>query len=104
MAILLRFLGSVFLLVGVIALVYDGTRTMAANHMVTTPLAEHWSRLAPASLAGAQKAVRSYTHPAVWELGVGRLLQLPAWAVLGGIGLLAGYAGRRRRRVNVFAN
>jgi hypothetical protein len=33
-----------------------------------------------------------------------RLLLLPTWAVFGTLGLLAAYAGRRRRRVNVFAN
>ena len=31
-------------------------------------------------------------------------LRLPAWVVLGGLGLIFGYIGRKRRAVNVFAN
>ena len=32
------------------------------------------------------------------------MLRLPGWLALGGLGLALGYAGRRRRTVNVFAN
>ena len=44
------------------------------------------------------------THPLVWETAVRPLLLLPAWALFGGLGFLLAYIGRRRRRVNVFAN
>lgn len=104
MRALLRFLAGVLLLVAVIAAVYDGTRSLAAGSFVTTSLLEHWSKLAPALLATAQGAVRRATHPLVWDVGVVRLLRVPAWALLGGLGLLIAYVGRRRRRVNVFAN
>ena len=48
--------------------------------------------------------MRRATHPMVWELGVRKLLAVPTWAVFGVIGFLLAYFGRRRRRVNVFAN
>ena len=49
-------------------------------------------------------AVGRATHPLVWEMGVRKLLAVPTWAVFAVLGLLCAYAGRRRRRVNVFAN
>jgi len=100
----LRFLSGVLFLIAVLAAVYDGTRSLAAHTLVTTSLFEHWSKLAPTLFIAAQNAVTRYTHPLVWEIGVRRLLILPAWLVFGVLGLVLAYAGRRRRRVNVFAN
>ena len=100
----LRFLAGVLLLVAVIAAVYDGTRSLSLHQLVMTPLLEHWSKLAPATLNAAQSAVRRSTHPAVWDLVIGKLLLLPAWSLFAALGMLAAYAGRRRRRTNVFAN
>lgn len=100
----LRFLAGVLLLIAVIAAVYDGTRSLAAGSMVTTSFAEHWSRVAPALLASTQAAIKRATHPLVWELGMSRLLLVPTWALFATLGLIIAYAGRRRRRVNVFAN
>jgi len=99
-----RFLAGLALLIAVIAAVYDGTRSLAADRAVTTPLLEHWAYLAPGSLASAKAAVARTAGPLVWEMGIARVLALPAWAVLGCLGLILAYAGRRRRRVNVFAN
>ena len=39
-----RFLAGVLLLIAVIAAVSDGTRSVAAGALVSTPLAEHWYR------------------------------------------------------------
>ena len=104
MLILLRFLAGVFLLIATIAAVYDGTRSLGAGSLVMTSLLEHWATLAPGLLAAARNGVQRATHPLVWELGAAKLLGLPAWAVFTALGILFAYAGRRRRRVNVFAN
>jgi hypothetical protein len=87
----------------VIAAVYDGTRSLAASALVSTPFLEHWSKIAPALLSAAQSAV-SRAHPLVWDFGVRKLLLVPTWALFAGVGLFFAFAGRRRRRVNVFAN
>jgi hypothetical protein len=102
----LRFLASVLLLVAVIAAIYDGTRKLESREgeFTMTSLGEQWSKVAPISYKNAQAAVRRYTHPLVWDGLIQRLLLLPTWAVFGSLGLVAAYAGRRRRRVNVFAN
>jgi hypothetical protein len=102
---LLRFLAGAFLMVAVIAAVNDVTRSLAAGDTVP-PVStyEHWSRLAPVTLATVRKSVQSKTHPLVWDLGLEKVLQLPAWGLFGLVGALLAYAGRRRREVNVFAN
>ena len=99
-----RFLAAAFLLIAVFAGVYDGTRTLAADRLVTTSLLEHWSTLAPTLLNTTQSAVKRSTPPLVWDLGLGKALLLPAPLVFFAIGVLFAYIGRRRRRVNVFAN
>ena len=99
-----RFLAGTFLLIAVIAAVYDGTRSLGTGGLAMTSLIEHWSRLAPALLNAAQSAVVRATHPLVWEMGLRKLLLVPACAVFAALGLMLAYAGRRRRRVNVFAN
>jgi hypothetical protein len=99
-----RFLAGTFLLIAVIAAVYDGTRSLAAGSLAMTSLLEHWSRIAPGLLASAQSGVGRALHPLVWNLGVSKLLAVPVCAVFAALGLLCAYAGRRRRRVNVFAN
>lgn len=87
-----------------IAAVHDGTRSLEAGSMVTTSLMEHCSNLAPALLASAQGAVKRATTPAVWDLGLAKLMLLPAWVLFAVLGMAFAFVGRRRRRINVFAN
>jgi hypothetical protein len=102
----LRFFAGVLLLVALIAAIYDGTRALESKggEIAMTSLGEQWSKVAPVSHKNAQAAVRRYTHPFVWDGLIQRLLLLPTWAVFASLGLFAAYMGRRRRRVNVFAN
>ena len=104
MTALLRFLAGTVLLVAVILAVNDATRSLAANRAIAMSVHEHWSNLSPATLGAAQGAVQRYVHPAVWNAGMLKVLQLPAWGLLGLLGLVLAYAGRRRRRVNIYAN
>jgi hypothetical protein len=104
MKVLLRVLAGFLLLIAVMAAVNDVTRSMAADRTVTVSTYEHWSRLAPRTLEAARASVERRTHPLVWSWGLAPLLQLPAWGLFGGLGLLVAWAGRRRREVNIFAN
>jgi hypothetical protein len=102
---LLRFLAAVFLLVAVIAAVNDVTRSMAAGaRLPAVSTQEHWSRLAPVTLATARNSVERKVHPLVWDPAIVSVLRLPAWGLFGLVGALLAYAGRRRREVNIFAN
>jgi hypothetical protein len=100
----LRFLAGAFFLIAVMAAVNDVTHSLAAGKPVTISTYEHWSSLAPKTLEAARGAVERWTHPLVWAWGLAPVLRLPAWALLGLIGLLWAWAGRRRRTVNIFAN
>ena len=104
MAVLLRFLAGVLLLVAVIFAVNDATRLAGPDRGSAVTMHQTWSTVSPNSLNAAQRAVQSTTHPAVWTWGVHPLLQLPAWALFGLLGLVLAFVGRRRRRVNIYAN
>jgi hypothetical protein len=101
---ILRFLAAAVLLVAVIALVQDGTRTMASQGVVTTSVGEYWARTAPSSHKAAQGAVQRYSHPIVWDVLISAILRVPGWMLLGALGALLAFAGRRRRRINIYAN
>lgn len=100
----MRWLAIPLLMLALVALVTDGTRILNGAGMAFTSTLEHWSRLAPQSLANAKGALQKSTHPLVWDQGVQRALGLPAFALFGLAGGLLAYGGRRRRRVNIFAN
>lgn len=101
----LRLLAHPLLLLAVVALVYDGTRTLAGGSgLVITSLVEHWQTLAPATLDSARAFVIRNLGAATWDSMIMSTLRVPAWLALGGLGLTFGYIGRRRRAVNVFAN
>jgi hypothetical protein len=105
LAAVARYLARPLLLIAVIALVYDGTRTIAGGGgLVTTSLLEHWQNLAPVSLANAKAVVAARVHPFAWDGLIMRILVLPAWLVTGALGLVFSYLGRKRSKINVFAN
>jgi hypothetical protein len=104
MTAFLRFLAGCLLLVAVIAAVDDVTRSQAAGRTVVSSASEHWQRVSPASVDNARSAVQRRSHPLVWDYGVAQILRVPTWGLFGLLGLLLGYAGRRRRRVDIFAN
>ncbi|MFM2423300.1 MAG: hypothetical protein RL291_1830 [Pseudomonadota bacterium] len=100
----IRFLAGVFLLIAVFAIAADVTRSMQGNGLVLTPMISHWERLSPTSLKTFEGLVTRSAGPAFWSLGVRRFLTVPAAVIFLGLGLLTGYLGRRRRRVNIYAN
>ncbi|MEZ5856062.1 MAG: hypothetical protein R3D67_15430 [Hyphomicrobiaceae bacterium] len=101
----LRMLAWPLLIAAVIALVYDGTKTMAAGSgIVMTTVEQHWAHFAPKTLATSKALVVTKLAPVVWTGGIERLLKLPAWLVLGLLGLLLTWFGKRRRKVAIFTN
>lgn len=102
---LLRLVARPLLLIAVVALVYDGTRTLAGGSgLVITPLIDHWQGFAPQSLEALRLLVTKRVHPQLWDAGLLRLLKLPAWLVIGVVGMLLAWIGRKRHQVNVFVN
>lgn len=102
MRVFFRIVGLIFLALALILLVVDGTRMLAAQGYVATPLGDWLAQIAPAMLEAAQAAIQENVHPLLWDPGLTTLLAWPGWAVLGGIAILSLLLGRSRsRRQNV---
>lgn len=97
---LIRLIGLWITAGGIVALVIDGTRSIAQQRLALTPLYETWRTLSPASYGAARQWVETQSHPMVWT-GMEWTLGLPTFVVLFalGAGILILGAKRRRNRV-----
>lgn len=101
----LRFLASLFLLVAMVALVSDLSPWLqGARPYAATSFAKHWGDLAPATLQSARTSLSRVAGPWVWDWIVAGVISLPTSYLFGFLAALCGWAGRRRRRVDVFVN
>ena len=94
---LLRFAGLWLVAGAFVAIVIDGTRSIAAGALVITPLRDAWSAVHAASL----DRLRGAGEGAGSETLLPFLLGVPVWAVLGVTGLLLLAAGRKPRRIAI---
>lgn len=82
------------------ALTIDAARSIAASALTMTPFGSALHTLAPATLMAAQSFVQRDIDPFVggwlWDPAIQWILLLPTSAVLGFIGFLLTYLGRRR--------
>lgn len=92
-----RFLGLWILAAGFVALVRDGTKSIAANAVFITKLGEDWNNVHGSSLDALKALVERYTGTAAWELISLYLLGAPTWLVLGVIGSLLILLGRKKK-------
>jgi len=101
----LRFLSALFFLIAVTALAADATLLLAGD-LTFRPasLQQRWSEIAPAVLNSVQMSLANQQLSWVWTMVISPLLSLPAVFLFAALGLLFGYAGRHRRRINVFVN
>lgn len=101
----LRLLGSWSMIVAIIALVADMTRSLAVGGgLAFTSLGRQWFELSPKSLANLQASLEQHVAPFAWDPVATFVLETPTWIVFATLGLLLYIAGRRRDRVNIFAN
>jgi len=94
---LFRFLGFWILAGGFVALVVDGTRSIAASSLVLTSLRSAWASVAASSLTQVEAMV-SAIAPWAWTRVLAPVLDVPLFAVLAVLGLLLLAIGRRRTR------
>jgi hypothetical protein len=97
-----RFVGLWFVAGGLVALVIDATKTIAASALTVTPFGGSISAaLGPAALMSVQEFVQqrieTYVGNWLWDPVIQWFLLLPTWAMLGAAGFLLTYLGRRRR-------
>ncbi len=94
---LLRTLGLLFLAAAFIFLVYDGTRSIAANMVLYTKVDEIWSLVHQASLQQLQPLIEKKAPPWVWDPVMTTVLDAPATAALAIVGAILILLGRRKK-------
>ncbi|GGF48170.1 hypothetical protein GCM10007301_04330 [Azorhizobium oxalatiphilum] len=90
---LFRFLGFWLMAGAFVALVVDGTRSIAATDIVFTSAARTWFSLSPGTLELAQAKVIALS-PVAWTAVVNPLLNLPLFFLLGLVGVICLAIGR----------
>jgi hypothetical protein len=105
MFLLLRILGVGSLLIAMVAVVIDATKSLeGGGHWVVTPLGDQWSSLSPSSLAAAKAAVETHVGPFMWDLVITEVLHAPTWGVFGVLGLALFWLGGKRAPGKVHFN
>jgi hypothetical protein len=82
-----RLIGLFLLVIGFLSLVYDGARTIADQPLRITRLGELWNDINQASQQAFQSVVEDFS-PLLWNSVMKLLLNQPAWAILGILGIL----------------
>ena len=94
---LFRFIGLWILAAGFVALVRDGTKSIAGNAIFITKLADDWTNIHASSLESLKTPVERYVGPAGWEMVSSYVLAAPTWLVLGILGSILILIGRKKR-------
>ena len=97
MRLVLRVVGTLLIAFAVILIIIDGTRSLAANGLVFTPLEVTWESMHAVSLAAVRDFLGTRLFGPVLDPVVSAVLSFPGWAVIGVPGLLLAWAGRSRR-------
>ena len=92
-----RLVGFVILAGGFIALVYDGTKSIASRSPVFTPLGQIWNNVHSSSLQLLQPAIERHVSPLLWDPVVLDILTAPAWLVFGILGAILMLIGRKKK-------
>ena len=93
---LLRFIGLCLLALAFVFFVYDGTKSIANQHLVYARAAEVWAMVDQNSLNAAQAYVKQKAIWA-WDPYVQTVFELPAWAILGFVAMLLILLGRKKK-------
>jgi hypothetical protein len=94
---LLRFIGVFVLAAAFVALLYDGTKTIAGSEVYLTSLQEIWIGLHPGSLQWLQASAERLAPAWVWNPALVTVLTAPASLVLAIIGALLMLLGRKKK-------
>ena len=94
-----RFIGLWILAAGFVALVRDGTKSIAGNAIFITRLAEDWNNIQSTSLESLKKLVEARAGAAAWELLSTYVLGAPTWLVLGVLGSILILIGRKKKKL-----
>jgi len=93
---LLRFIGLFLLATAFVLFVYDGTKSIANQHLVYARLGEAWAMVDQGSLNLVQTWLK---HKALWAWDPYMLafFDLPAWGVLAVLAMILIVLGRKKK-------
>jgi hypothetical protein len=94
---LFRFIGLMLLAAAFILVIYDGTKSIAANTMFLTSTRTLWELVSAGSLAKLKPMIEPYAGGLLWDPVMLAILATPSWALLGGIGILLLLFGRHKK-------
>jgi hypothetical protein len=94
---LLRTSGLFCLATAFILVIYDGTKSIAANRLFLTSISDLWTMLNAASLAKVRPLLEPYAGGILWDPVASSFLAAPAWGVFCLFGVLLILMGRRRK-------
>ena len=92
-----RFVGLFVLAAAFVALLYDGTKTIAADQISITPLEQIWTYLDAGSLQRLKETVSRHAPDWVWDRLFTTVLTAPAALVLAVFGALLMLIGRKKK-------
>jgi hypothetical protein len=93
---LLRFFGLCLLAAAFVLFVYDGTKSIANQHLVYARVGEVWAMVDQTSLTLAQNWLKQKAAW-TWDPYMQTLFDLPSWAVLAVVAMVFIVLGRRKR-------
>lgn len=98
MRLILRVLGTWLIGLALVLLVIDGTKSLGANMLVFTSLADLWTQVHAPSLDGVRAFFDSRFFADLLDAALATLLGYPAFAVFGVPGILLALLGRKPYR------
>lgn len=98
MRLILRVLGTWLIGLALVLLVIDGTKSLGANALVFTSLAELWTQIHPPSLESVKSFFDSRFFADLLDAALAALLGYPAFAVFGVPGIFLALLGRKPHR------
>ena len=98
MRLILRVLGTWLIGLALVLLVIDGTRSLGANAVMFTSLADLWTQIHPPSLDGVRSFLNSRFFATLLDSALNALLGYPAFAVFGVLGIVLALLGRKPHR------
>ena len=93
---LLRFIGLCILALAFVLFVYDGTKSIANQHVVYAKLVEVWAMVDQTTLNQAQIWLKQKA-PWAWDPYVQSVFELPAWGVLAIVAMILIVLGRKKK-------
>jgi hypothetical protein len=103
MRFILRFIGLWLLAGAFVALIIDGTASIAAGNMRFNTFGQTWDNIHQESKPAVKAFLDRRVGPWVWTSGVQVVLDRPAWLVLGAMGTILVLLGRKKARLIGYA-